>query len=141
MAKKKKQSIKKTAKRSENKGKGNKNKKKTIARKKKVTKNNKPPKNKSNSAKPSNHTKKKETKKSATATIKTQDKTPKKRGRPRKNDSEKKVRTKRSNIPKPFVKPQYIVKLKIDSKTIIFVKDEKSLKKWKALYPNAEEVL
>ncbi|GIV26363.1 MAG: hypothetical protein KatS3mg027_0177 [Bacteroidia bacterium] len=38
-------------------------------------------------------------------------------------------------------KPKYLVKLRIDSKTIIFVRDEKSLKKWKSQYPNAEEIL
>lgn len=38
-------------------------------------------------------------------------------------------------------KPQYLVKLRIDAKTIIFVKDKASLKKWKAKFPNAEEIL
>lgn len=38
-------------------------------------------------------------------------------------------------------KPKYLVKLRIDAKTIIFVKDEASLKKWKSKFPNAEEIL
>lgn len=66
-----------------------------------------------------------------------------KRGRPPKEDKAKKSKSVISPtlFSLPVSKPKYLVKLRIDSKTVIFVKDEKSLKKWKALYPNAEEIL
>lgn len=35
----------------------------------------------------------------------------------------------------------YLVKLRIDKKTIIFVRSIESLKNWKRNYPNAVEVL
>lgn len=38
-------------------------------------------------------------------------------------------------------KQEYLVKLRIDKKTIIMVRNEQSLKNWKAKYPNAEIVL
>lgn len=61
-------------------------------------------------------------------------------------EKSKRGRKKKITTTEPFNpaiphKPKYLVKLKIDAKTIIFVKDEKSLKKWKAQYPNAEEIL
>lgn len=35
----------------------------------------------------------------------------------------------------------YFVKLRIDSRTVIFVRSLESLKSWLARYPNAEKVL
>lgn len=38
-------------------------------------------------------------------------------------------------------KVEYLVKLRIDKRTIIMVRNEQSLKNWKAKYPNATVVL
>jgi len=38
-------------------------------------------------------------------------------------------------------KNEYLVKLRIDKRTIILVRNEASLKNWKAKYPNAVELL
>lgn len=39
------------------------------------------------------------------------------------------------------IKQEYLVKLRIDRRTIIMVRNEQSLKNWKAKYPDAEIVL
>jgi hypothetical protein len=39
------------------------------------------------------------------------------------------------------IKQEYLVKLRIDKRTIIMVRNEQSLKNWKAKYPDAEIVL
>ncbi len=39
------------------------------------------------------------------------------------------------------IKQEYLVKLRIDKKTIIMVRNEASLKTWKSKYPNAVELL
>ncbi len=39
------------------------------------------------------------------------------------------------------IKQEYLVKLRIDKKTIIMVRNEASLKNWKSKYPNAVELL
>lgn len=77
-----------------------------------------------------------------------QDTPKKKRGRPPKPDKKARVYSpspqeilKKALANNPLKKKRYLVKLKIDAKTIIFVKDAQSLKKWKAKFPNAEEVL
>lgn len=47
----------------------------------------------------------------------------------------------RTTRKKEEVKQEYLVKLRIDKRTIILVRNEQSLKNWKAKYPNAEIVL
>ena len=47
----------------------------------------------------------------------------------------------RTTRKKEEVKQEYLVKLRIDKRTIIIVRNEQSLKNWKAKYPNAEIVL
>ncbi|HRD39033.1 MAG TPA: hypothetical protein PLC65_10410 [Bacteroidia bacterium] len=47
----------------------------------------------------------------------------------------------RTTRKKEEVKQEYLVKLRIDKRTIIMVRNEQSLKNWKAKYPNAEIVL
>lgn len=39
------------------------------------------------------------------------------------------------------IKQEYLVKLRIDKKTVILVRNEASLKAWKSKYPNAIELL
>lgn len=39
------------------------------------------------------------------------------------------------------IKQEYLVKLRIDKRTIIMVRNVQSLKNWKSKYPNAEVVL
>jgi hypothetical protein len=43
--------------------------------------------------------------------------------------------------PKKIEKSDYLVKLRIDKRTIILVRTPESLKNWKSKYPNAVEVL
>jgi hypothetical protein len=43
--------------------------------------------------------------------------------------------------PKKIEKSDYLVKLRIDKRTIILVRTPESLKNWKNKYPNAVEVL
>lgn len=47
----------------------------------------------------------------------------------------------RTTRKKEEVKQEYLVKLRIDKRTIIMVRNEQSLKNWKTKYPNAEIVL
>lgn len=42
---------------------------------------------------------------------------------------------------KAEVKQDYLVKLRIDKRTVIMVRNEQSLKNWKSKYPNAEVIL
>jgi hypothetical protein len=43
--------------------------------------------------------------------------------------------------PRKIEKGEYLVKLRIDKRTIILVRTPESLKNWKSKYPNAVEVL
>ena len=47
----------------------------------------------------------------------------------------------RATRKKTEIKQEYLVKLRIDKRTIIMVRNEQSLKNWKAKYPDAEIVL
>jgi hypothetical protein len=47
----------------------------------------------------------------------------------------------RATRKKEEVKNEYLVKLRIDKRTVVMVRNAQSLKNWKAKYPDAVEVL
>lgn len=51
------------------------------------------------------------------------------------------LHTMKTIVKKPEIKQEYLVKLRIDRRTVIMVRSQESLKNWLAKYPNAIKVL